>query len=347
MTHGQGKDQTQAFDTLGPVSADLGTGNVTTSASSHTTSALGGSLGISLDYNSPTRSRNGLVGEYFNNLNWSGSPAMTRVDQNLSFEWKDGSPASGVVNGDFSARWTGYFVAPTTGNYTFGAKNDDYYKVTVNNTAAYENPECWTGAPCYGTTQISLTAGQVVPIKVEFNDHIGWAMSKLFVKGAVSEQIVPKEWLHTGVRQVNQEQGLTGRYFKDDGSHNLANGQLFLQRNESLVSFDWGVGSPVAGGPTDFMSRWTGYVTAPVSGVYYFGAKADDNSKIYVNNNLIQDNWTGNCCSLNYSGAVTLTAGQSVPITVEYYDLGGLGYFGRKRCCSRTNRALIVAQPTG
>lgn len=328
MTHGQGKDQTQAFDTLGPVSADLGTGNVTTSASSHTTSALGGSLGISLDYNSPTRSRNGLVGEYFNNLNWSGSPAMTRVDQNLSFEWKDGSPASGVVNGDFSARWTGYFVAPTTGNYTFGAKNDDYYKVTVNNTAAYENPECWTGAPCYGTTQISLTAGQVVPIKVEFNDHIGWAMSKLFVKGAVSEQIVPKEWLHTGVRQVNQEQGLTGRYFKDDGSHNLANGQLFLQRNESLVSFDWGVGSPVAGGPTDFMSRWTGYVTAPVSGVYYFGAKADDNSKIYVNNNLIQDNWTGNCCSLNYSGAVTLTAGQSVPITVEYYDLGGLGYFG-------------------
>jgi hypothetical protein len=48
-----GKDKTQTFDTLGPVSADLATGNLMTSASSHTSAALGGSLGVSLDYNSP------------------------------------------------------------------------------------------------------------------------------------------------------------------------------------------------------------------------------------------------------------------------------------------------------
>lgn len=317
-----GKDQTQAFDMLGPVSADLGTGNLTTSAASHDTSALGGSMGISLDYNSPTRSRNGLVGEYFNNTTRTGSPVMNRVDQNLNFDWKTGSPASGVVNADFSTRWTGYFVAPVTGSYTFGATNDDSFKVWVDNSVVYENAGCY-GAPCFGTASVSLTAGQVVPIKVDHDDIGGPALAKLYVKGAVSEQVVPKEWLHTGVRQVAQDQGLTGRYYKDDGTHNIATGQLFLQRNENLISFDWGSGSPVAGGPTDFMSRWTGYITAPVSGTYYFGANADDFSRIYLNNNLILDKWTGSCCSLGFSGAVTLTAGQPVPITVDHYDVGG------------------------
>ncbi len=79
-----GKDATQAFDTFGPLSVDFATGNVTTSAGSHGMNALGGSIGLGLDYNSPGRSRPGLVGQYWNdpgaNENLSGHPPYSYSD---------------------------------------------------------------------------------------------------------------------------------------------------------------------------------------------------------------------------------------------------------------------------
>jgi len=60
-----GKQNTQAYDTAGPASVDLATGNLTTSNSTHSITALGGSLGVGLGYNSPQRSQAGLVGQYW------------------------------------------------------------------------------------------------------------------------------------------------------------------------------------------------------------------------------------------------------------------------------------------
>lgn len=74
----RGRDKTQSADTVGPVSVDLATGNVYTGISSHDTTALGGNLGVSLDYNSPLRNRNGLVGRYWNTSQASPVPANIR-----------------------------------------------------------------------------------------------------------------------------------------------------------------------------------------------------------------------------------------------------------------------------
>jgi RHS repeat-associated protein len=320
-----GKDNTQAFDTLGPISADLATGNASTSETSHSSSALGGSLGVSLDYNSPVRSRNGLVGEYFNNSALDGTAAMTRVDQKLDFTWDLGSPASNVIQPDnFSARWTGYFVAPETGNYTFGTNADDDSAVWVNNTQIVDNGCC---SIVYGANSVSLTAGQAVPIRIQYKEYSGGARIQLWAKtpsqsGGV---VVPSNWLQTGVRTVGQQYGLTGRYYRDNGTHdfNDAANTLFMQRNDPALSFNWGTGSPAPGGPVDFLARWNGYVTVPTTGTYYFGTNADDGSRITVNGTQVLNNW-GSCCSLAYGSSINLTAGQTVPITAEMYDLGGL-----------------------
>lgn len=322
-----GKDKTQTFDTLGPVDVDLATGNVATSASSHTSSALGGSLGISLDYNTPLKSRNGLVGEYWNNTSMSGSPLLTRVDQNVDFTWDLGSPSGSIPADNFSARWTGYFVAPTTGDYYFGGNNDDSMSVTVNGQTAYTNGGCWPG-PCYGGPAIHLNAGQIVPFQANYVELTWYATARLFVKGPVSEQVIPQEWLRTGVRPVNQSQGLTGRYYIDaDGSHTFsANNPMFMQRTDALVSFDWGVGSPVANGPVDnFLVRWKGYVTVPVSGTYQFGAASDDGVRIKIgaSDTLIYDQWYDRGLTETYGNGYYLTANQPTLITVEYYEHGG------------------------
>jgi YD repeat-containing protein len=325
-----GHDKTQTIDSLGPVDVDLATGNLTTSAASHDSAALGGSLGVSLDYNSPLRSRPGLVGQYWNNDSFSGPPALTRVDQNIDFTWEAGSPSAGSIpNDNFSARWSGYLVVPKTGDYYFGGNNDDRMTVTVNNVAAYSSAGCWPGA-CYGTTAVHLTAGQVVPFQATHVELGGNATARLYVKGAPSPRgmVVPQDWLQTGVRPVSQSQGLVGRYYTDNGSHSFSDpaNHLFLSRTDPILSLDWGSGSPVPAGPTDnFLVRWSGYLTVPTTGNYQFGSASDDGTRIYIgpSNALVFDKWRDDGNSERYGNSSFLTAGTPVPITVEYFEHGG------------------------
>ncbi len=319
----RGKDKTQTYDTVGPVSVDLTNGNVSTSVSSHDTTALGGSLGVSLDYNSPMRSRQGLVGSYWNNTSQSGSPVVTRVDKNVNFNWVLGSPSADVVSTDnFSARWTGYFVAPKAGTYYFGGSNDDGLNITVNNQLLYAQG-CYSGV-CYDTTKsVTLSAGQVVPIQLDYTEWTGNAYALLYVKGAVAEQVVPQEWLQTGARSVAQPHGLTGSYYANNAGYYLdgANKSLLVRRIDSVLNFNWGTAGPVPNTNADFMTRWTGYITL-ADGDYTFGTNADDGSKITIGNTKVVDNYTNGCCAEKYGSTVHFNAG-TYPIQIDYYDVGG------------------------
>ncbi|MGD8373688.1 MAG: PA14 domain-containing protein [Candidatus Woesebacteria bacterium] len=319
-----GKDNTQTYDTVGPVSVNLADGNVAMSTSSHASSALGGSLGVSLDYNSPLRTRQGLKAQYWSNNNFDGSPALERIDRNIDFAWGSGGASAGLPTDNFSAKWTGYFVAPTTGDYYFGANNDDYFTVKIDNQTVYTSNIC-SPSVCWGSTAKSLTAGQIVPIEVSYKEFTGNAYAKLWVKGAVTDGPMPTNYLRTEPRQISQQHGLTGRYYYDDGSHSY-NGTMFMERTDAQVNFSWETASPVANGPTDnFLVRWNGYFTAPVTGNYTFGAQSDDGVKITVgtNQNVVLDYWQDQSATTRWGGNYTLSAGQSVPIIIDYFDHTG------------------------
>ena len=330
----RGKDKTQTYDTLGPVNVDLATGNVTTSATSHTSKALGGDLGVSMTYNSPVQSRNGLIGEYYNNNTFSGSPVLTRVDQNIDFNWDTGAPSPVVPADNFSSRWTGYFVAPKAGSYQFASDSDDGCHVWINSQLIIDS---WAWHNCAGqyAAAMTFTAGQVVPIKVEQHDTGGGAAAHLYVKGVVSSagEIVPSDMLQTGVRPIATPHGLVGHYYRytwNGTPPTIPNDEstVFLTRTDPILSFNWGNGSPVSGGPVDgYMARWYGYFTAPASGAYYFGRVADDGTRITVNNTLVLDNWVSGAHSTSaYGSSVTLSAGQTVPITVDYFEANAGAY---------------------
>ncbi|PLS82059.1 hypothetical protein CYG49_00285 [Candidatus Saccharibacteria bacterium] len=331
-----GKDGTQAYDTVGPIDINLATGNASTSSGTHTMNALGGSIGLNFDYNSPARSRKGLVGEYFNNTTFTGPAVLSRTDRNVEFDWSLGSPAAGIVPDDnFSARWTGFFTAPVKGTYTFGGSNDDGMTTWINNQQVYSGG-CYSGI-CYGSS-IALEAGQTVPIRVDYVEGTWTAYSKLFVKASLdgkqvlSEQVVSPEWLQTGVKSVSQNNGLTGRYYTDDGSHKFPADdtdpmRLMMVRNDSQVNFNWGSGGPAAGLQGDnFMVRWKGYITAPADGDYTFGATTDDGIRIKVGTGLfgadetVLDSWTAQAATLWSTSPKTFKKGQQIPITVEYFE---------------------------
>jgi hypothetical protein len=94
-------------------------------------------------------------------------------------------------------------------------------------------------------------------------------------------------------------------------------------------------------GPHGFGVRWTGLIRAPQSAPYTFSALADDGVRVWVNGQLLVDNWTAHAAVLNCSAVaapgtptagpsthcttIQLTAGQTYRFEVDYYEnnLGG------------------------
>jgi RHS repeat-associated protein len=321
-------DSTQSYDSVGPVSVDLSTGGLTTSTSSHSTSALGGSLGVSLNYSSPLKSREGLVGDYYNFMDNPTTPVLTRIDPNVDFDWGTNSPGTPAYANNVMTQWSGYFVAPSTGTYYFGVNGDELMDIFVNNNFIVSGSSCAT--TCYGTS-VSLTAGQAVPILMEMLQNSGTAnIAHMYVKGAVTEQVVPKGWLQTGVRPTTDQQGLIGNYFgKFDGTNTFSSGNpLLMKRTDHYLSFDWKDQTPMKGGPSGYLVRWTGYITVPISGNVTMGTHADDGTKIMLGNSstVVLNNWSNQSATDNWaSTSYNLTAFTPTKIVVEYYNNGGSG----------------------
>jgi beta-glucosidase len=63
----------------------------------------------------------GLKAEYFPNTDFSGKPALTRIDPQIQFDWDAASPAPGIPLQAFAVRWSGTLTPPGVGDYTFSA----------------------------------------------------------------------------------------------------------------------------------------------------------------------------------------------------------------------------------
>lgn len=112
--------------------------------------------------------------------------------------------------------------------------------------------------------------------------------------------------------------GLLGTYFNDVGFTGGARTRL-----DPAVAFDWGTGAPLPGmGADTFSVRWRGRVRPKVTGTHTFYTTSDDGVRLWVNYQLIIDNWTDHAPTEN-SGVITLTAGQRYDIRLEMYENGG------------------------
>ena len=70
----------------------------------------------------------GLQGEYFANPDFSGSPAFTRIDRQIDFDWNAASPGPGVPATNYSVRWTGSFTPPAPGKYRLMIRRPGCYR---------------------------------------------------------------------------------------------------------------------------------------------------------------------------------------------------------------------------
>jgi hypothetical protein len=115
--------------------------------------------------------------------------------------------------------------------------------------------------------------------------------------------------------------GLQGQYH----NNRTLSGAAVLTRLDATVDFNWGNGSPQGGtvSSDNFSVRWTGRLEAPVAGVYRLATVSDDGVRVKVGGQLVIDNWTDHAPTRNETRELSLTAGQQVPIEVEYYEAAG------------------------
>ena len=101
---------------------------------------------------SPDSVTEGLKGEYFSNLDFSGKPTLTRIDPQIQFDWNAAQPVPGVSKIAFSVRWTGVLTLPGPGDYIFG----------------FDQPFCW---PCDGRESIRMSLDDKPVISVNQNSR--------------------------------------------------------------------------------------------------------------------------------------------------------------------------------
>lgn len=238
---------------------------------------------------------------YWNNVTLSGEPALRRTESNLEFDWGRGSPAGGIADNNFSARWTRVVEFPVSGRYTFTSLSDDGVRVWVDDTLLVD--EWHDHAVQTHTADVSLAAGHH-EVKVEYYERAGEAVIGLSWHGPQSNAQI---W--------------RGEYF----ANRWFSGQPTIVRSDEQINFDWGYGAPAGTMPANqFAVRWTREIMLRQadSGLYRFTATADDGIRIWVDGALVISEWSDHPAQ-TFTADVELAAGNH-SLKVEYYENGGL-----------------------
>lgn len=247
------------------------------------------------------------------------APNLSRNDPSINFDWALGSPGSGINTDHFVTRWTKVDTFEQS-NYRFTATADDGIRVFVDGQAIID---AWVdqGVTTY-TKDVNITAGNHT-VKVEFYDNTEHAVAK-FSYGKFTPPPVGN--------------GLKGDYYNNKDFTALA-----LSRVDPTVNFNWGSGSPNPSiGADTFSVRWTGQVMPQYSEQYTFYTSTDDGVRLWVNGVQLINKWVDQGTK-EWSGKITLVAGQKYDIKLEYYENGG-GAVAQLRWSSPSRSKQIIPQ---
>jgi alpha-glucosidase (family GH31 glycosyl hydrolase) len=142
----------------------------------------------------------GLQGEYFSNDSLNGTPAFTRTDADINFNWDQKSPAESFPRTHFSVRWTGTIEVPASvGDVKLSTLEDDGARVWIDGQSVID---AW-GPHDSTTTEATTTLSAGVPhqIRIEYqqldyNARIRLLWTPLHAAGATREAwIPPGDWI--------------------------------------------------------------------------------------------------------------------------------------------------------
>jgi beta-glucosidase len=120
----------------------------------------------------PAGGQRGLTGEYFNQRSLAGTPALTRIDEHLNFAWDRPISWPTGERKESAARWSGYFVPSSTGDYRFATFSYglDEYRLYVDGKLVIDRAR---GPQPINFATLRLSAGRPYAVRFEYlhGDH--------------------------------------------------------------------------------------------------------------------------------------------------------------------------------
>lgn len=197
----------------------------------------------------------GLLGSYFNTIDFSGDPAFTRVDKQIQFQWTLFSPDPEKINYDFySVRWKGELVPDTSGFRKIGIDGNDGYRLYIDEKLVLDN---WVKRGReIKTVDFFFEAGKSYDLRIDYHEPAGNAWFRL-IWDVVDDETAEME---KAVRLAQNSDlaivvaGIEEGEFRDRAYLNLPG------RQEELINKVAATGTPVivllVGGSAITMSHW-------------------------------------------------------------------------------------------
>ncbi|GKQ38422.1 PA14 domain-containing protein, partial [Streptomyces sp. A012304] len=191
-------------DTLGPVTVNLATGNVTTSVGTAQVSTGSGVLGATFSYDAQAASTvGGLTGSYYAGdaeaaIGDGDEPAAVRTDARVDFRWGAAAPyPDASADAAFRVRWSGRLSVPADGTYRLGGTYDGGLRVLVDGRPVlddWKGTRAGDGRPAYGRG-VRLKAGSSHRITVEYRRPGKGGQVALWATAGGRAAPVPASWL--------------------------------------------------------------------------------------------------------------------------------------------------------
>ena len=158
-----------------------------------------------------TTGEGGLKGEYFNNVSLSGTPAFTRIDPEVNFNWAGEGPGIPLPADGWSARWTADLVTFVDDTYTFSVNSEGGTRLWIDGEKVIDVWASWVRTE-YASQPIGLKAG-IHTLRLEFADWDRNAQQELsWETPTIAKQIIPAGPLQPPMlaRQPSPADGLVG-----------------------------------------------------------------------------------------------------------------------------------------
>ena len=133
----------------------------------------------------------------------------------------------------------------------------------------------------------------------------------------------PQELTVTGLTVLGAgAPGLRGEYFSEyDATDQPITGSPTMTRIDANVDFDWEGGSPLPNITADnFAVRWTGAIVAPTSEAYQLCVNSDDGARLWLDDQLVLDDWTIHSNSETCAAPINWKAGSTHRVRLEYFE---------------------------
>ncbi|MBN1137567.1 MAG: LysM peptidoglycan-binding domain-containing protein [Anaerolineae bacterium] len=234
--------------------------------------------------------------EYFSNRSLTAPPVLTRTETHaIDYDWGGGSPVAALPADNFSVRWVRN-VNFEAGTYRFTVEADDGVVVRIDGTPIIDQ---WHDAGNKAYVKDVYLAKGVHEVRVRYYEATGAAKIKLSWA-----KVPPAAW--------------TAKYFNNT---NLE-GNPVLTRSDAAINFNWGNKSPATVVAADqFSAVWNGDFSFS-AGTYRFTATADDGIRVYLDGNLIIDEW--HVTSVRTYWAELYVPAGTHHVRVRYFENNGL-----------------------